>query len=399
MFWKAKNKRIYLDYAAATPVRSEVVDAMRPYWSENFGNASAIHSEGVTAGKAVDEARSNVARTLRVRAEDITFTSGGTESNNLILLGSVEAIRQAGIAYSEMEIISNETEHPSILRVLEELERKGCRVLYAPIDEKGELVIGEFEKLLSPRTRIVTLAYANSETGVLTDLNRIGRIVKDYERKNGIAICFHTDASQAPLWLSVALDALGVDAMTLDAGKFGGPKGVGVLVHRKQISLEPMFFGGKQESGLRPGTENVPLLVGMAKALELAQADWKNRALKVSKLRDWLMSELERDERILVNGAKDNRLANNVNISVPGVDTEYAVIVLDAAGVAASTKSACSGRDSASSHVVNAMTGDARRANSTIRFTLGENTTKSDIKSTAKILFEHLNTLSSRANS
>lgn len=380
MNWWKKTKRTYLDYAAATPVRKEVLKAMQPYWQGHFGNAGAIHAEGVTAAAAVKEARESVARTLRVRATDITFTSGGTESNNLLILGMAEALRQAGIKYEDIEIISTKLEHPSIASVLNHLEAKGCRVLYAPVTPAGEVIVAELEKLLSPRTRLVTLAHANSETGVVTDLNKISRVVKGYAKQQGITICFHSDASQTPLWLPVALDTLGVDALTLDAGKFGGPKGSGALVHRRGVSIKPLLFGGQQESGLRPGTENVSQVVGLALALELAQNGYEKRSARVERLRDWLIAKLEKLPNVILNGSRDSRLPNNVNVSLVGFDTEYAVIVLDAAGIAASTKSACSGHSGAASEVVLAMTGDINRANSTLRFTLGESTTKSELR-------------------
>ena len=385
-----KKKRIYLDHAAATPVRPAVLKAMLRYWSRDYGNPGAIHKEGVMADRAVDEARSVIARTLRVRADNIAFTSGGTESNNLWLQGSVQAMQEAGVPYEEIEIISTKLEHPSILETLAELQKLGCQVIYAPVDSDGLLKIAEFEKLLSPKTRLVTLAYANSEIGVVTDLNRVGRLIRAYEKKQDITIHFHTDASQAPLWLPCALDALGVDAMTLDAGKFCGPKGGGVLAHRDQVSLKPISHGGGQEDGLRPGTENVPVIIGTAKALEIAQDEWQKRSQKVTKLRDYLISELTSISGVVLNGSGEERIANNVNVSIPGLDSEYLVVVLDTASVAASTKSACSGKSSSGSYVVSAISSDASRANSTLRLTLGENTTKSELKKAINLIKTHI---------
>ncbi|MEX0913007.1 MAG: aminotransferase class V-fold PLP-dependent enzyme, partial [Candidatus Paceibacterota bacterium] len=227
-----KKKRIYLDYAAATSVRKEVVKAMRPYWNEVYANPSAIHAEGVRARGAIESARETIARVLRVTPNDILFTSGGTESNNIALRGSVLAMRNSGLKPEEIEIISTEVEHPSILKTLEHLKKEGCVITYAPVDQDGLINAEELSELLSPRTRIVSVAYANSETGVVQDIAKLSRRIKVFERENGIEVYFHTDASQAPLWLPCALDALGVDMMTLDAGKCAGPKGVGVLVVR-----------------------------------------------------------------------------------------------------------------------------------------------------------------------
>ena len=393
MWWR--KKRIYLDNAAATPVRKEVLKAMSPFWQTHFGNPSSISDEGTKAKAALTEARKTVARVLRVKENDVTFTSGGTESNNLALFGLVKALREAGVPDSEIEIISTPVEHPSISRGLEALEREGCKITYVSVDEEGIVDYAELESFLSPKTRLVTVAYANSETGVVQDLGRIGRLIKAYGKKNDISITFHTDASQAPLWLPCALDALTVDMMTLDAGKCGGPKGVGVLVHRGASKPRPITYGGSQESGLRPGTENVPLIAGCAKAIELAQKNFEARSQKVSRLRDLFMIELITIEGLVINGSKTQRLANNVNVSIPGLDTEYAVVVLDKSGVAASTKSACSGAGSGRSEVVYSMTKDEGRANSTIRFSLGENTTGGELKRVVELLRTHVDRMKS----
>lgn len=387
------KKRVYLDYAAATPTRSEVVRAMKPYWSGSFANPSAIHREGTTARDAIEGAREKVARTLRVRAHDVIFTSGGTEGNNLALKGAVAAMRDGGVATEEIEIISLATEHPSILVSLEELSKEGCKVIYAPIDEDGLLLIEEFKKLLSPRTRLVTIAYANSETGVVQDIGRIARAIKAFEKESGIMVLFHTDACQAPLWLPCALDSLGVDMMTLDAGKCEGPKGVGILVARARVKLGAVSAGGAQERSLRPGTEPVPLIVGAATALALAQAGYETRTAAVSSLRDRAIEDLLKLEGVIINGSKQERLANNINISIPGFDSEFAVVVLDANGVAASTKSACAGKGSGRSHVVFAMTKDEVRARSTLRFTLGPATNAKDLKRVVGLLATHLKKL------
>lgn len=392
------KRRVYLDHAAATPVSGAVLKAMSPFWQTHFGNPGSISREGVVAKSAITAARKSIAEVLRVKEDNVTFTSGGTESNNLALFGLVKAIREAGVPESEIEIISTSVEHPSISRGLEALEREGCKITYVSVDEEGIVDYAELESLLSPKTRLVSVAYANSETGVVQDLGRIGRLIKAYGKKNDISITFHTDASQAPLWLPCALDALSVDMMTLDAGKCGGPKGAGVLVHRKTSKPRAIVYGGSQESGLRPGTENVPLIVGCAKAIELAQEDWESRSKKVSRLRDTFINELETIEGLTLNGSRTERLANNVNVSMPGLDTEYAVVVLDKGGVAASTKSACSGAGSGRSEVVYSLTKDEGRANSTIRFSLGENTTGRELKQVAELLRMHVDRMKSFAS-
>ncbi len=414
------EKRIYLDYAAATPVRGEVLEAMQPYFSDIFANPSAIHEEGVRARKAVDDARSAVAAILKIRSEEITFTSGGTEANNLAIFGVVDAalaqekrgMRQSGglsqdlardvrseangdlrqvdsVGTMDIEIISTAIEHPSVLEALAALETHGVKVHFVPVDREGRIDVSEFSTLLSPKTLLVTFAYVNSEIGVVQDVRRIVRAVRSAE-KDEQRIWVHIDASQAPLWLPCAMDSLGVDLMTLDAGKCYGPKGVGVLAHKRQVPLQSHFFGGDQEGGLRPGTENVPLIIGFAKAFEIAQARHKERADKVGALRDFFFEELKRAiPETLINGSQTERVANNCNISSPGIDGEFAVVTLDVHGIAASTRSACAGGKGGGSHVVAAITGDQERANSTIRFTLGEETTKEDVLRTAEVLSKH----------
>ena len=379
--------RIYLDYAAATPVREEVLTAMRPYFTEQFANPSAIHREGQHARQAVDGARMAVARLLKLRTEELTFTSGGTESNNLALFGVVEAAFAEGKRGQDIEVISTAIEHPSVLEALAALARRGVTVHFAQVDGEGRIKIESLKKLLSPQTLLVTFAYVNSELGVVQDVRTIVRAVRE-----DFGTCFvHLDASQAPLWLPCAMDSLGVDLMTLDAGKCYGPKGVGVLAHLRTVPLVPHLFGGGQERGLRPGTENVPLIVGCAEALRIAQAHWRERADEVGTLRDFFFDELTKAiPEVKINGSREHRVANNCNISIPGVDGEFAVVTLDARDIAASTRSACAGGTGSGSHVVAAITGDAERANSTLRFTLGEETTKEDIVRAVKALSQHV---------
>lgn len=386
MFKKWFEKRVYLDYAAATPVRKEVLLAMSPFWSNDYGNAGGIHQEGVRARKAVDEARELVSRTLRVRATDVIFTSGGTESNNLAIVGSVNSMLAANVPASEIEIISTKVEHPSVTECLNNLEKMGVRVVYTPIDNEGLVITEEFKKNLSHRTRLITIGYVNSETGVVQDISRLSRLVHNFEKENGLSIPFHTDAAQAPRWLPCALDALGVDLLSLDAAKCEGPKGVGILIKRQRAQITPIMAGGSQENHLRPGTEPVPLVVGAATALSLAQKEHEKISKSSTLLRDRFIKELEKLPRVTLNGSRTRRLSNNVNISIPGLDTEFAVVTLDAAGIAASTKSACSASSSGRSHVIYAMTRDEKRSSSTIRFTLSPDTAWRDLRKTVDTL-------------
>lgn len=388
--WPWGHKRIYLDYAAATPVRSEVIKAMAPYLSDIYGNPGSIHAEGVRAKAALEEARERVARILRVKADDVIFTSGGTESNNLALRGAVKSMLESGVAASDIEILATKIEHPSIMNTLDALEEEGVVVTYLPVHEDGGLIEVSLKQALSPKTRLVTVAYANSETGVVQDLGRLGRIIRAYEKENGLTILFHTDASQAPLWLPCALDALNVDMMTLDGGKCEGPKGVGALLARPRAKLAAATLGGAQERALRPGTEPVELVVGFSVALELSQQEWEKKSANIKKLRNSFIEKLGKISETVINGSLEHRLPNNVNISIPGLDTEFAVIVLDKAGIACGTRSACSGAGGGRSHVVYEMTRDQLRSSSTLRFTLSPNTTWRELKRVCMVLKDHV---------
>ena len=388
--FSSRKNNVYLDYAAATPVRAEVLKVMNPLWAEDFGNASSIHDYGVKAKKALSAAREEAARTLRVRADDIVFTSGGTESNNLAILGSVKAMIASGVAPSDIEIISTAAEHPSVLKSLEEATKQGARVTLAPLDMDGRVIAEEFKKLLSPQTRLVSLAYANSETGVVEDIGKLARIVRAFEKENGLTVLIHTDACQAPLWLPCGLDSLSVDLMSLDAGKCRGPKGVGLLVKRPRVKLAAVAYGGSQENDLRPGTEPLPLIVGAARALSLAQSEYEKLSAAVRPVRDYFISQLLTVPGVVINGSKEHRLANNINISIPGQDTEFLVVALSAAGIFASTRSACSGAGAGVSKVVLNMTKDRERAMATVRFTLSPETTYKDAAYVVKAINDHL---------
>lgn len=387
---KLFSKRIHLDFAATTPVRSSILKAMRPFWNEKWANPSAIYREGVEARRVIEEARKRVARTLRVRATGITFVSGGTEANSLALLGVVETSVMNGSGYENVEIITTRVEHPSVQKAVEYLEARGVSIKYIPITDDGIIDLHRFEGLLSPKTRLVSVGYVNSETGVVQDLKKITRIVKKWNQTHNAEVLVHTDACQAPLWLSCALDALGVDLLSLDAGKCYGPKGVGVLARRHGVSIAPIMHGGGQEGGLRAGTENAALIVGCSLAIQEAQERHEERSRDIKEIRDYGFSLIEKTlPEAIINGSKEHRVANNINISVPGLDTEYAVIVLDAHGIATSTRSACGSLEQSGSHVVREMTKDDTRALSTLRFTFGEESRKSDILKACEVLKSH----------
>lgn len=390
MFRFLKKRRIYLDYAAATPVRKEVFKKMKPFFSAQFANPSAIHADGVLARTAIDTAREDIARVLHIRVPDVYFTASGTECNNLAILGTIEYTHSQGVAYSDIEIISTAIEHPSVSKTLDHLRALGVTVHEVVVDTEGVIDTQAFRSLLSIKTVLVTFAYANSEIGTVQPVGKIARIVRAFEKENDVRIYVHIDAAQAPLWLPCALDTLSVDMMSLDAGKCYGPKGVGVLALRHGTTLAPTMFGGGQERGLRPGTENTSLIVGAAEALCIAQRDYEKRAEKIREICEKGIELLESIEGIVLNGSRTQRIANNINVSAGEIDAEFAVITLDEQGISCSTKSACSGAGGEGSAVVRYISRDESRAHSTLRFTLGEETSLLDIETMVSALRTHI---------
>jgi len=381
---------IYLDYAAATPLLPEAYEAMAPWLTTEYANPSAIHSGGVRARAAIEAVRQQIARVLAVRTTEVTFTSGGTESNNLAIKGYLQSLHASGRAYTTMEVLTTATEHPSVTETLAEVSTWGVRVVTVPVDGDGIIPLAAFKDELTDQTVLCVLAYVNSEVGTIQPIRSIRRVLD--ERYRGVTRpMLLVDGAQAPLWLPCQLTTLGADAVTFDAGKFCGPKGVGVLVMRSIMVIRPVMGGGGQEQGIRPGTENVAGIVGAGVALEWAQAGYVERADTVRMVRDEGLAYCLRQLPLcVVNGATDERrVANNLNISLPSVDTEYAVVVLDAHGIAASTKSACAGAGGGRSEVVFAMTGDYARSAATLRLTLGPDVTRDDLVRTTEVLRRH----------
>lgn len=385
-------KRVYLDWAAATPLSEEAFRAMEPYLKENFGNPSAIHEEGLKSRRAVEAAREQVAAAVQVRPEFVTFTAGGTEGNNLVIFGVVEKLYLQGRDYSSMEVITTHIEHPSIGKAMERLIKLGVVVKYMQVDTEGKIDLVNLREVLSEKTVLVSFAYANSEIGTVQATHGIKKAVRESEKKFGVITYVHIDAAQAPLWLSCQSEKVTADFLILDAAKCCGPKGVGVLIKSNRAEISPITFGGGQEQGLRPGTENVPGIVGAGVALAEAQANWRGRAESVSEVRDaGIRMLLEKIPGAVLNGPEgQDRLANNINISVPRLDTEYAAVVLDSKGFSVSTKSACAGAGGGESLVVKTISSDPARASSTLRFSLGSNTTIKDLEKLTDALAVHI---------
>jgi len=392
-----QTRRIYLDYAAATPLLPEVAKLMDSLHTTFFGNPSAVHQEGAAAKRELEASRTTVARTLQVKESEIIFTASGTEANNLAISGYIKQLVASGRAVSDIEIITTAIEHPSILAVFHEWEVLGVTVVYIPVDDVGRVHGEVLKAALTPRTALVSIAYANSEIGTVQAVRRLARVIQEFAKEADSTIVFHCDASQAPLWLPCQPTALGVDMLTLDTGKCNGPKGLGVLVVRGGVLLHPVIHGGGQERGLRAGTENVPLIAGGVVALVRAQEGTEARAQKVYVLAQELRAQLKRIiPDIIFNGPEMTtfesleRLPHNVHVSLPGIDTEFAVVVLDSKGIAASTKSACSGAGGGESTVVLATSADPARAASTIRFTIDPQTAFVDMQFVAQTLSDHI---------
>jgi cysteine desulfurase len=369
------NRRIYLDYAATTPARPEVVTAMLPFFSEVGFNASSVHSEGRAARAALDNARDRVARILGSARKEIIFTSSGSEADSLALIGAARGLRARG-----RHIVSTVFEHHAVLFALDALRDEGFEVTLLPVDARGLVDVEAFSAALRPDTILASVMYANNEIGTVQPLAQLAVIA----RERGVVM--HTDAVQAAGYLSLDVRRLGVDMLSLSAHKFYGPKGVGVLFVRDGVPLQPLVFGGTQEFGKRAGTENVAGAVGFATALELATAELETVGSTVARLRDRLESILrERIPGLRVNGAEAPRLPNNLSLAIPGVEAEQLLVRLDLEGVAVSSGSACTSGAIEPSHVIAAL-GLPADSWGALRLTLGRSTTQEEVERVGDIL-------------
>lgn len=378
-------REIYLDHAATTPLDPRVKEAMEPYGDTIYGNPSSLYRQGRLAKEAVDRARETVGRIIGSRADDIVFTAGGTEADNIAIFGAARM-------FSGAHLITTAFEHHAGLRSFEMLAREGWEVTYLPVGEEGIIRPDALTAAVRPDTVLVSVMYANNEIGTIQPITEIGRILKDERRKrlaekNSLPIYFHCDASQAAGFLDLNVELLGVDLMSLNGGKIYGPKGSGCLYVRPGTRLKPMFQGGGQEKNLRSGTENVPAIVGFAKALEIAEAERAAESRRLTELRDYLIRRLTAEiPKTVLNGHATERLPNNINVSILDVEGEAVILYLDAKGIAISTGSACTSTTLDPSHVILALGKPYEYAHSSLRFTLGRSTTRDDLDYVMRVL-------------
>ena len=371
-------RKVYFDHSATTMVDPQVVEAMLPFLNEKFGNPSSIHSFGREVKVALEEAREAVAEFCKVRAADIYFTGGGTESDNMAIKGIAYELREKG-----KHIITSKIEHHAVLHTCEFLQKEGFEVTYLAPDKYGIIHPESVEKGIRKDTILITIMHANNEVGTINSIEKIGEIAREK------GILFHTDAVQSFGKIPIDLSKLPVDLMSMSAHKIYGPKGVGVLYVRKGIRLVQQSHGGGHERNRRPGTENIPGIIGMAKAVELRKANMKKENKHLKKLRDKFHDKITKAiPRVYLNGHPEQRLSGHLNLSFQGIEGEALLLSLDLKGIAASSGSACTSGSIDPSHVLSAMGVKPELAQSSIRFTLGKDNTEEDIDYAVSILPE-----------
>ncbi|MDD3083616.1 MAG: cysteine desulfurase family protein [Candidatus ainarchaeum sp.] len=371
------NKIIYLDNSATTPTRKEVLKETQKYFLKQFGNPSSFHSVGLESKKAINKARKKISKILNCEEEEIIFTGSGTESINLAI---------KGIAFREIlkgkrgHFITQKTEHDAVIQTMKWLEKMGFRTTYINVDKKGIIKLNELKTAIKKDTLLVSIMYANNETGVIQPIQKISKICK--EKK----VLFHTDACQGAEYLLLNTKKLGIDMMTINGSKIYGFKGTGALYKKKEIKIEPLIHGGNHEFGLRSGTENVPGIIALAKALELAEKEKKIENKRLTKLKNYMINKIKKEISFSKLNGSTKRLPNNINFSFFGIEGESTLLLLNEKGIMVSTGSACSSQSLEPSHVLTAMGIKHEIAHGSIRFSLGKFTTKKDIDYTIKEL-------------
>lgn len=363
------DRLIYLDNAATTKVKPEVVDEMLPYFTEEFGNPSSVYSFAAKNKTVIEKAREMIAASINAKPKEIYFTGGGSESDNMAIKGIARAYKDKG-----RHIITSKIEHHAVLHSLRALEKDGYEVTYLDVDEYGVVKLDELKKAIRDDTILITIMFANNEIGTIEPVKEIGQIAKEH------GILFHTDAVQAYTQVPIDVKELNIDLMSASGHKINGPKGIGYIYIKSGINIEPLIDGGAQERNRRAGTENVPAIVGLKKAAELAIANMEERVAYESELRDYLiMSVMERIPYTRLNGDRHNRLPNNTNFCFQFIEGETLLIMLDMEGICGSSGSACTSGSLDPSHVLKAIGLPDEIAHGSLRLTLSEETTKEDI--------------------
>jgi cysteine desulfurase len=378
-------RTVYLDHSATTPVHPDVVEAMLPFFTEEYGNASSIHRFGRNARVAVDEAREKVARLLNAQDQEIYFTSGGTEGDNLAIKGVAWALQDKG-----NHIITSQVEHEAVLNTCHYLEKNGFTVTYLPVDQYGMVDPTEVRKAITDKTIIISVMHANNEVGTIQPIAEIGAIAQQQE------VLFHTDAVQTVGKMPLDVKALSVDLLSMSGHKFYGPKGVGALYMRKGAKIQPLAHGGHHENWKRAGTENIPGIVGMAKAMEICYQELEVVSKRESQLRDALQKGIQETiEDVRFNGHPTQRLPGSLSACFEALEGEALILSLDLKGVAASTGSACSSGSLEPSHVLKAMGVPIEIAHGSARLTLGRGNTQEEIDYVLEVLPEIVDRLRS----
>lgn len=381
-----RPSRVYMDYASATPVHPAALQAMREA-DARYGNPGAIHREGVEARQVLEISRERVAAQLSVKPREIVFTSGLTESNNLAILGFARAMGRSGRDMHGTHFVASAIEHDSVLEVLCEVERQGGRVTLVRPDVRGIVTPEKIANALLPETVCVSVGWANNEIGTVQPIARIAEALRAHETANGGLVLLHADAGQAPLYRATTAHSLGVDLLSVGANKLYGPHGIGALYLGNRASLAGHILGGRQERGIRAGTESVALAAGFAAAYEAVAEEREGEGARLRDLRDTLARELARTiPGLVINGSLEHALPHMLNVSIPRIQGEYVALALDARGIAVSTKSACREGEEPESHVVAALVPreasheDGWRATNSLRISLGRGTKKDDIR-------------------
>ncbi|HOB29252.1 MAG: cysteine desulfurase NifS [Dethiobacteria bacterium] len=366
-----QKRQVYLDHGATSPLREEALEAMLPYLQDKYGNPSSMHSSGRDARHAVERAREQTALALGAEPDEIFFTSGGTEANNIAIKGTAK--RTARARKKKGHLVTSSVEHHAVLNVCKELADEGFQVTFLPVDRYGLVSVESVKRALTPETFLISIMTANNEVGTIEPVAEIGALARER------GILFHTDAVQAVGQLPIDLRDLKVDLLSLSAHKFNGPKGVGALYVRRGTPVEPLYGGGGQERGLRPGTENVAGIIGLARALGLAVEELPEKTRWLQALRDRLIEGLLGMGDVVLNGHPSSRLPGNVNVSFNYIEGEALLLGLDLEGIAASSGSACTSGSPEPSHVLLAMGLDHQIARGSLRLTLGRGNSDADV--------------------